>query len=131
MQDPWSPEEGVRSPGAVFIGSWEMPDVGAGNKLKPAGRAGSARLLIHFSSPTKNTVELFLGHGPSTKYQEVCDMKKKKSVEFNLNIPESPTEHQQPNLDQLPTNVHTILKEHVKPYPVRSVYPKSCYSLCL
>lgn len=36
------PEEGVRPPGAVFIGSCEIPDVGAGNKLKPSGRAGSA-----------------------------------------------------------------------------------------
>lgn len=35
-------EEGVRPPGAVFIGSGEIPDVGTGNKLKPSGRAGSA-----------------------------------------------------------------------------------------
>ncbi|XP_028633354.1 bestrophin-1 [Grammomys surdaster] len=54
------------------------------------------------------------GDGPSTEYQEVCQMRK-KTVEFNLNIPRSPTEHlQQCHLDQLPTNKHAILKEHVE-----------------
>lgn len=45
---------------------------------------------------------------------------KKKTVEFNLNIPECPTEHEQPHLDQM----HTILKEPGESYPVRSVHPE-------
>ncbi|NP_001011940.1 bestrophin-1 [Rattus norvegicus] len=53
------------------------------------------------------------GGGPSAQYQEACHMKK-KTVEFNLNIPECPTEHEQPHLDQM----HTILKEPGESYPV-------------
>lgn len=96
-------------------------------KLKPSGRAGSTLwLLAHLYSPTKNTVKLFLGDGPSTDYQEICHMKK-KTVEFNLNIPESPTEHlQQRRLDQMSTNIQALMKEHAESYPYRSVHPKSC-----
>lgn len=89
-------------------------------KLKPSGRAGSTLwLLAHLYSPTKNTVKLFLGDGPSTDYQEICHMKK-KTVEFNLNIPESPTEHlQQRRLDQMSTNIQALMKEHAESYPYR------------
>ncbi|XP_021065732.1 bestrophin-1 [Mus pahari] len=61
------------------------------------------------------------GDGPSTEYQEICHMKK-KTVEFNLNIPEteSSTEHlQQHRLDQLSTNIQALMKEHAEPYPYR------------
>nr|XP_034372928.1 bestrophin-1 [Arvicanthis niloticus] len=60
------------------------------------------------------------GDGPSREYQEACHMRK-KTVEFNLNIPGSPTEHlQQCHLDQLSTNQHAVLKERVEsPIPYR------------
>ncbi|NP_036043.2 bestrophin-1 [Mus musculus] len=59
------------------------------------------------------------GDGPSTDYQEICHMKK-KTVEFNLNIPESPTEHlQQRRLDQMSTNIQALMKEHAESYPYR------------
>lgn len=85
-------------------------------------------MLAHLSSPTKNTIELFLGDGPSTECQEVYHVKK-KSVEFNLNIPECSTEHlQQGHLDQPSASMHALLQEHVEPYPNRPVHLKSCIS---
>ncbi|XP_031245503.1 bestrophin-1 isoform X2 [Mastomys coucha] len=68
------------------------------------------------------------GDGPSTECQEVYHVKK-KSVEFNLNIPESSTEHlQQGHLDQPSASMHALLQEHVEPYPNRPVHLKSCIS---
>nr|XP_021491758.1 bestrophin-1 [Meriones unguiculatus] len=79
--------------------------------------AGTLRL----SSPTKNTVELLLGDEASTKNQKVGDMK--KTVEFNLNIPESPAaQPRQAHLDELPTNRQTVM-EHSTSLESRSVDP--------
>ncbi|XP_051003021.1 LOW QUALITY PROTEIN: bestrophin-1 [Acomys russatus] len=67
------------------------------------------------SAPSK--LYLVTGDEASAEHQEVGQMKK-KTVEFNLNIPESPTEQpREPHLDQLSTNIHTILKERVEPPP--------------
>lgn len=74
----------------------------------------------------KTNVELLLGDEASPEHQEVNHMKK-KTVEFNLNIPKSPTGYsREPHLDQRPNNIHTMLKDHVEPHPTlenRSVHP--------
>lgn len=73
----------------------------------------------------KTNVELLLGDGASPEHQEVSHMK--KTVEFNFNIPKSPTGYpREPHLDHQPTNIHTILKDHVEPHHTleyRSVHP--------
>lgn len=73
----------------------------------------------------KTKVELLLGDEASPEHQEVNHMKK-KTVEFNLNIPKSPTGYsREPHLDQRPNNIHTTLKDHVEPHPTlenRSVH---------
>ncbi|CAO2584647.1 BEST1 [Lemmus lemmus] len=66
------------------------------------------------SAPSKPY--LVTGDGASPEHQEVSHMK--KTVEFNLNIPESPTGYpREPHVDQLSTNIQTILKEHGEPHP--------------
>ncbi|XP_052046240.1 bestrophin-1 [Apodemus sylvaticus] len=113
--DPQTPS---RHPPTVFPPEQSAPS----NPYSNTGIDTKHKSLTNISSPTKNTIELFLGSTeslPRRDYQEVCHMRK-KTVEFNLNIPESPTEHlQQCHLDQPPTNIHAILKEHVGPYPNR------------
>ncbi|XP_052616976.1 bestrophin-1 isoform X5 [Peromyscus californicus insignis] len=88
--------------------------------------------LTPISSPTKNTFELLLGDGHSREHQT-----KRKTVEFNLNIPkESPTGRtRKHHLDQGPTNTHTTRKEHVEPHATlenRSVHlNQELYPPCL
>ncbi|XP_038169924.1 bestrophin-1 [Arvicola amphibius] len=76
------------------------------------------------SAPSKPY--LVTGDVASPEQQEGSHMKK-KTVEFNLNIPKSPTGYpREPHLDQQPINMHTILKDHVEPHPTlenRSVHP--------
>ncbi|XP_049993365.1 bestrophin-1 [Alexandromys fortis] len=67
------------------------------------------------SAPSKPY--LVTGDEASPEHQEVNHMKK-KTVEFNLNIPKSPTGYsREPHLDQRPNNIHTMLKDHVEPHP--------------
>lgn len=93
-----------------------------GTKLRSAGVGGflTSRQFL------KTHAELLLGDGASPEHQEASHMKK-KTVEFNLNIPKSPAGYpREPHLEQLPTNIHTILKDQVEPHPTlenRSVHP--------
>ncbi|XP_040603825.1 bestrophin-1 [Mesocricetus auratus] len=60
---------------------------------------------------------LVTGDMDSPEHQEVSHMKK-KTVEFNLNIPENTTGHpKEPRSDQRPASIHTILKEHIESHP--------------
>ncbi|KAL1787715.1 bestrophin-1 [Sigmodon hispidus] len=68
------------------------------------------------SAPSKPYLDT--GDGDSLEHQEASHMKK-KTVEFNLNIPESPTEHpREPPLDQLSTTIYTKGKEHVESHSI-------------
>ncbi|XP_060242238.1 bestrophin-1 [Meriones unguiculatus] len=72
-----------------------------------------------WSAPSKPY--LVTGDEASTKNQKVGDMK--KTVEFNLNIPESPAaQPRQAHLDELPTNRQTVM-EHSTSLESRSVDP--------
>lgn len=131
-QHPQRLERGVRSPKLKLQAS-ESHDPGAGNQTQVLWKSRKCSwLLSNPSSPTKNTFELLLGDGHSREHQT-----KRKTVEFNLNIPKkSPTERtRKQHLDQGPSNTHTTRKEHVEPHPTlenRSVHlDQELYSPCL
>ncbi|XP_051048112.1 bestrophin-1 [Phodopus roborovskii] len=92
---------------------------------RPGYHSAPQTPLNHTSMAFPPEPYLVTGDAGSQEHQEASHLKK-KTVEFNLNIPERPTAHpREPHLDQLPTSIHTILKEHVESHPTsenRSVH---------
>lgn len=112
-----------------ILGRYELLDMGTGNQTWVLWSRKCS-----WVSPDPQ-LELLLGDMDSPEHQEVSHMKK-KTVEFNLNIPENTTGHpKEPRSDQRPASIHTILKEHIESHPTlenRSVHwYQELYSLCL